>query len=202
MIRRVTAAFVLLVTAACAAVASRHSAETLPFYDSAEFTPTWSETPARPVAFELTSQLGTTVTGAELAGRPHVAAFLFTRCTTLCPSLVTQLKRVQAATAVTIVTYSVTPDLDTPAVLNAFGARAGLNPTRWLLLTGNRDVIYRLARGFYFADDARPGVAANEFLHTERVLLVDGRGRLRGVYDGTQPFDIDRLIGDVNTLAR
>jgi protein SCO1/2 len=38
------------------------------------------------------------------------------------------------------------------------------------------------------------------FLHTEKVLLVDRSGRLRGVYNGTLPFDIDRLLGDITQL--
>jgi len=33
-------------------------------------------------------------------------------------------------------------------------------------------------------------------------VLVDAEGRLRGVYDGTQPFEIDHLIEDARTLSR
>jgi protein SCO1/2 len=172
---------------------------TLPYYDSADFTPRWKATPPRPLAFELTSQSGEPVSARDLEGRIHVASFIFTRCSTVCPALVKQLKRVQAAAGnVRLVSFSVTPDLDTPATLAAYGAREDIDPTRWLLLTGNAATVTRLAREFYFADDGR--LPSGSLLHTEKVLLVDGAGRLRGVYNGTVPFDIDRLIGDIGEL--
>ena len=156
---------------------------TVPFYDSPDFTPRWSQTPARVVDFALTSQQGKPVTGADLRGRIHVASFIFTRCTAVCPALVRQLKRVQAED-VRLVSFSVTPDLDTPAALAAYGAREGIDPAQWLLLTGDRSAIVRLAREFYFADDRRLESTTGGFLHTEKVLLVDAEGRLRGVYNG------------------
>lgn len=173
--------------------------EELPYYDTADFTPRWSSTPARTMDFTLTSQLGTSVTGRDLRGRIHVASFMFTRCTAICPALVRQLKRVQGED-VRLVSYSVTPDLDTPAALAAYGAREGIDPARWLLLTGDRETTFRLARDFYFADDRRVEPSSGGFLHTEKVLLVDEQGRLRGVYNGTVPFDVERLLTDIRSL--
>ena len=43
--------------------------------------------------------------------------------------------------------------------------------------------------------------AADLFLHTEMVLLVDDRGRLRGVYNGSMPFEVAKLIEDIDTLT-
>ena len=175
------------------------TAAALPYYTSADFTPAWTATPPRSLTLAVTSQLGARVTGADLAGRPYVASFIFTRCTTICPTLIDQLGRVQRATALRIVSYSVTPETDTVPVLAAFGRAHGIDPARWLLLTGDAASIYAAARTFYFAGDGRetdPGA----FLHTEKLLLVDGGGRLRGVYDGTLPHDVDRLIADAAVL--
>jgi protein SCO1/2 len=173
----------------------------LPYYDSADFTPRWRPTSARRLTFDLQSQTGARVTGADLAGRAYIASFIFARCSTVCPALVQQLKRAQEATSVRLVSYTVTPAVDTPDVLASFGASRGIDPSRWLLLTGDAAAIYRAARTFYFAGDSRASGSDDEFLHTEKVLLVDGAGRLRGVYDGTLPFEIDRLIADAKTLA-
>jgi protein SCO1/2 len=173
--------------------------EKLPYYDTADFTPRWSSTPARTVEFTLTSQLGTPVGARDLRGQIHVASFIFTRCSAICPALVRQLKRVQGE-EVRLVSYSVTPDLDTPDALAAYGAREGIDPARWLLLTGDRNTVFRLAREFYFADDRRLEPTTGGFLHTEKVLLVDEQGRLRGVYNGTVPFDVERLLTDIRSL--
>jgi protein SCO1 len=55
----------------------------------------------------------------------------------------------------------------------------------------------RLARGSYFADDDR-----RQASHTEKALLVDRRGRLRGVYNATLPHEIDKLLIDLDALLR
>jgi protein SCO1/2 len=101
------------------------------------------------------------------------------------------------------VSFSVTPDLDTPGVLADFGREHSLDPARWRLVTGDRSQIYRLARESYFADDDRIRATIAEpgaFLHTEKVVLVDRDGRLRGVYDATQGFEMDKLIADAIRL--
>jgi protein SCO1/2 len=184
---------------AAATLAHRQSHAAVPFYDSADFTPRWSPTAARSADFTMISQRGATVTAGDLRGRIHVASFIFTRCSAICPSLVRQLKRVQSED-VQLVSYSVMPDVDTPAALAAFGAREGIDPARWLLLTGDRSAMVRLAREFYFADDHRLEPTTGDFVHTEKVLLVDAGGRLRGIYNGTVPFDIERLLADIRLL--
>jgi protein SCO1/2 len=100
---------------------------------------------------------------------------------------------------VLMVSFSVTPRIDTPAALSAFGAARGVDARRWRLLTtldGSADPIERVMRESYFASDDR-----GRLLHTERVVLVDAAGRLRGVYNGTQRFEMERLVEDVDALA-
>jgi protein SCO1 len=170
----------------------------LPYYDSHEFTPRWTPVAHRIGSFDLTRQTGGSISDRSLRNRVHVASFIYTKCAAVCPILIQQLARVRAATDALIVSYTVTPDVDTPAALSAFGRERGIDPSRWWLVTGNREQIYRLARRSYFADDDRASGAV--FLHTEKVLLVDRAGQLRGVYNGTQPHDIDQLIADIATL--
>ena len=177
---------------------------TLPFYDSADFTPRWTASVDHSVAdFSLVSQTGNPLTREDLVGHIHVASFMFTACPNLCPRLVEQLKRVADAyrndDEVRLVSYSVTPATDTPARLAQFGVARGIDPARWWLVTGDAKEIARLARDSYFADDRRVA-SADGILHTEKVLLVDRSGRLRGVYNGTVPYDITRLIGDIRLL--
>ena len=176
----------------------------LPFYDGADFTPRWTDSVAHQVEpFSLVTQTGAPITERDLAGRIHVASFMFTRCPSICPAVVANLKRVQAAVAgpdVWVVSYSVTPEVDVPDVLASFGRSRGIDPARWRLVTGDRRQIYDLARRSYFADDNRIGSGPDAILHSEKVLLVDGHGRLRGVYNGTLPFDIDHIIDDVRRL--
>jgi protein SCO1/2 len=180
----------------------------LPFYGSADFTPHWSAVSHRVGEFSLTDQRGRGFTNADVAGRVYVASFIFTRCSVVCPVLVKHLATVEAATRDTgalIVSFSVTPDLDTPSVLETFGRDRGINADRWKLLTGDKEQIFALARERYFADDERVQATKtdpNAFLHTEKLVLVDQQGRLRGVYDGTMPRDVELLISDMKALAK
>ena len=171
----------------------------LPYYDAADFTPKWKSVDHAIGAFSLTTQTGAALTERSLRGRIHVASFLFTRCAAVCPVMVRQLSRVLDAVKgmpdVTLVSYTVTPEDDTPVALARFGRERGIDPSRWLLVTGDRTQIIDLARRSYFADDNR-----EDFLHTEKVLLVDRDLRLRGVYNGTLPFDMDHLIEDIHQL--
>lgn len=202
MMRLLAVCAALLASTAC----HRGEAAALPYYESSDFTPTWTTSAHRIGAFSLTTQTGAPITDRDLAGRIHVASFIYTRCSAICPMLVSNLKRVQAAVddpGMLLVSYSVTPDLDSPAVLEVFGREQGIAADRWKLVTGDRDQIYSLARDSYFASDERLRATldqADAFLHTEKLVLVDRQGKLRGVYDGTQPFEIDHVIDDARML--
>ena len=119
--------------------------------------------------------------------------------------MVRHLMRVQTAYGddpeVVLVSFSVAPSVDTPEVLAEYAAANGIEAATWRLATGSRDRIYDLARSSYLAD-ASVGGGPNDFLHTERVLLVDHDRHIRGVYQGTQAFEVSRLLEDIEILKR
>jgi len=203
------ALFVVVVAALSAGLVSEAFKPTpaLPFYDSADLTPRWTRASSHRIAdFSLVTQNGVSITQNDVIGRVHVASFIYTRCAGVCPAMVTQLAKVQKAINgrdAVLVSYSVTPQEDTPETLAAFGELRGIDPGRWKLVTGDPEQIYALARASYFADDGRldAGKAVTEqFLHTEKALLVDREGRLRGVYNATLPNDIEKLLADLDQL--
>ena len=117
------------------------------------------------------------------------------------------MKNVQAAVAgtdVVLLSYSVAPELDSVEVLRDFGKERGVDPSRWKLLTGNPSGVLRAARDLYFADDdgMRQSLAKPDaFLHTEKLLLVDAEGHIRGIYNGTQPFEVQKLLQDIKEIS-
>src|SRR5205823_5641554 len=139
----------------------------LPFYDGRDFTPRWTGVAHRIGRFGLTTQTRTRISENDFDGRIHVASFIYTKCAAVCPRVQTA---VRSMPGVVIVSYTVTPDDDTPQALAEFGARRGIDSSRWWLVTGQREQIYQLARTSYFADDSRVGPTAgdtgNEFLHS------------------------------------
>ena len=150
-------------------------------------------------AFILTNRDGRSVRGEHLAGRPWIADFIFTRCPASCPLMTARMARLDRELAqdheVKLVSFSVDPDHDTPAVLQRY-AESYKAPPRWLFLTGDKTEIYRLSRqGFKLgieipAATAPGGPPVEPILHSTRFVLVDGLGRIRGYYDG---FDEDSM---------
>jgi len=154
--------------------------------------------------FTLMDQKGALVSLADVKDRIVVADFFFTTCPTICPKMTKQMVRVQEAFAdedrLMLLSHSVTPEMDSVPVLAAYADLHGANYAKWRFLTGDRKVIYDLARKSYFAVLDEGDGGPDDFVHTENFVLVDPQRRLRGFYDGTSTTDVDRLIGDIRKL--
>ena len=184
---------------------------TLPFYDSADFTPTWQAGDAQTVhrirPFRLVDQRGAPFTEADLDGRIAVVDFFFTTCPAICPLMATSMGDVQKAflndDRVVLLSHSVTPETDTPEVLAKYAEAHGVRVDKWKLLTGSKSEIYDLGRRYYFVDEDL-GATRNDddFLHTENFILIDGQRRIRGIYNGLDPDSIRSLIADITVLER
>lgn len=183
----------------------------LPFYNSADFTPEWidSDDPAYQTIhviddFSFTNQEGEAVTNEQLEGKVYVADFFFTVCPGICPKMTTNLasiKETYGPEEVKLVSFSVMPWADSVEVLKNYADVRGIDSRQWHLLTGETEKIYDLARSSYFAEkEIGLDKDSDEFLHTESFILVDQKGRIRGVYNGTLLLEMKRLKQDIKTL--
>ena len=154
--------------------------------------------------FQLINQSGDTVSGKNTQGKIYVANFFFATCQSICPEMSTQLKLVQAAFAeddsVLILSHSVNPMHDTVEVLAAYAASYGATKNKWHLLTGDKKQIYELAKTSYLVNALEDDGSPEGFLHSELFLLIDTKGRIRGMYDGTYAPDVQKLIKDMRLL--
>ena len=186
--------------------------EPLPFYNTADFTPVWlSATDPHYssihtiASFSFIDQDGETITNKNVRGKIYVANFFFTSCAGICPKMMKNLKKVNEAfpgNDVIILSHSVVPETDNVQRLAAYAKQFHIRHN-WYLLTGNKDAIYSMARQSYFADE-KTGYDKNssEFLHTENCVLVDGMGRIRGVYNATLELEMDKLIEHIKILQQ
>ena len=156
--------------------------------------------------FELTERSGQTVRLADLKGHIWIADFIFTSCAGPCPMLSQQMSGFQTSLArapeIRLVSFSVDPERDTPAVLSAYAARYKADRERWLFLTGDRTTVYRLIReGFRLTVEQAPE-DEGQVIHSLRFALVDRAGQVRGYYNGDDPESLRRLLPDVDRLLR
>lgn len=188
------------------------SADELPYYNSAEFTPHWltSQSPEldsfhRIPAFAFTNQEGAVVSEATVKNKVYVASFFFSTCPGICPAIRSKLTKVQEQyrdnANVLILSHSIRPTTDTPEVLKAYAEQNDVQSRSWHLLTGQAESIYLLARNAYFANEDLGNIKdLNDFLHTENLLLVDQNRHIRGVYNGLSSASVANLITDIDNL--
>lgn len=156
--------------------------------------------------FTLVSHEGRPFGTKELEGKAWVAGFFFTRCPTICPVLLQRQQVIQGRVAglrpdVEIVSISIDPANDTPEAMRAHAAARGLRLEGWTLLTGETAAIQQLVRdGFKEHLASGPDVAPADVVHSVRFFLVDGQRRVRGLYDGLDEAQIDRLVADTRRV--
>lgn len=188
--------------------------QVLPFYNQPDLSPEWiapSDAAYKTIhtipAFSFTDQDGQTVTQKTVEGKIYVADFFFTHCGSICPVMTRNMRTVERFfkdnKEVLFLSHSVLPEMDSVPVLKKYADDRGVISGKWHLLTGEKDKIYELAKKQYFAGDTVGYYqTGNEFLHTENFLLIDKHRRIRGVYNGTLAFEMERLKQDISDLLK
>ncbi len=159
--------------------------------------------------FSLVERSGQPISRDDLAGRPWVADFIFTRCTGMCPALSTRMAELhrrlrEQGLQARLVSFSVDPSHDTPEVLREYATRFGADEG-WLFVTGDRDVLYQLiGQGFRLSVADRPTEQAADsgelITHSDRFVLVDAAGRIRGYYHGADLDAVPMVLHDLAAL--
>ncbi len=146
--------------------------------------------------FAFTNQNGKIITQKDYENTIYVADFFFTTCPTICPKMTDNMvwlqNQLKNNPKVKLLSFSVTPDIDTPEVLKKYALEKGVDDSRWNLVTGDKKDIYYLARKSYLAVKTGKPEEMYDMVHTENFILVDKNKRIRGFYDGTnldQPTD-------------
>ena len=96
-----------------------------------------------------------------------------------------------------ILSFTVDPKRDSATVLKAYGDKFGVNPDLWWMLTGPKEKIYDFA-----LKELKMGIADGEgadsnFIHTQKIVLLDKEHVVRGYYDGLDSAAISKLANDI-----
>jgi protein SCO1/2 len=158
--------------------------------------------------FSLTDQSRRAFTDETLKGRVWVAAFMFTRCPTICPALTRAMRGVQVAAAkqrvpLQLVSVSVDPDNDTPAVLTEYAKKHAVDLASWTFVTGDSAVIQKTAEhGFKIAVSGSADESKEHFglTHGSHLVLVDQSGAIRGYYRSSDAEMLEQLVADAKSL--
>jgi protein SCO1/2 len=143
---------------------------------------------APPVA--LVDHQGQPVTNEDFSGRQTIVTFIFTRCPVaeFCPLVTTRFKELQAALArdrslppnTRLLSITLDPAFDTPAVLAAYARSVGADETRWRFAGGDPEAVLRVSRAFSVYVE-RNGALLD---HTLATALIDANGRVVEIWRG------------------
>ena len=144
--------------------------------------------------FQLTAQTGQPFDSQSLDGHIWVADFIYTTCPGPCPMMSSQMRRVQLSTTpnISLVSFTVDPQHDTPPVLAQYARHFTADPARWHFLTGESSRLTDLGLNVFKLNSVDGSLT-----HSTRFVLVDGARRIRGYYIGTP-----QLLHDIRQLER
>jgi len=149
--------------------------------------------------FSLTAQNGRPFARTALDGQVWVADFIFTTCRGPCPLMSYKMRRLQDVAArypdVRLVSFTVDPAHDTPAVLAEYAGRYRADPARWFFLTGQPAALDALGRGAFKLQSVD-----GSLIHSTRFVLVDRRSQIRGYYDSAEDGFLERIAADIAHL--
>lgn len=158
--------------------------------------PAVMEPGAECLPFTLTAQDGQPFDSKVLAGKVWLGSVFFANCPGPCfrenQAIAGILRRIDHPDLVAV-SLTCDPDNDTPDVLRRYADRFEADPARWKFLTGDFAVIRAVANESFL-------LPAEVGVHSERGVVFDRRGRLRGSYHLLQEDRVallEKLIRDV-----
>lgn len=155
--------------------------------------------------FSLTNQHGGLSTQNEWNNKIVVADFFFTHCPVVCPKMTRSLKEVQRLYLndkdLLITSFTVDPERDSAGQLAVYAKKMDIN-NNWLLLTGDKKELYRLARKSFMITATDGDGGEDDFIHSELLILIDKQRRIRGYYNGTVQAEVEELMADIARLKR
>jgi protein SCO1/2 len=162
----------------------------------------------------LVNQLGDTISlNRDLKGKILAIDFFFVSCPSVCPKLTGNMKMLQRAfrkdpkkeksmdSEVQLISITVNPKADSVSVLRAYADKYTVNHDKWWFLTGNKEAIYNYARN-ELGLSLQPGDGdENDFIHTQKIVVLDQDRYIRGYYDGLDTVGISQCAYDISLLS-
>ncbi|WP_377137677.1 SCO family protein [Mucilaginibacter lutimaris] len=151
--------------------------------------------------FTLTDQNGKEVSLKNFDKKIFVASFFYTNCPSVCNEVNKNISELVYAYRKNPMIYftsiTVDPTRDTPQALKKYAGR--FEETRkWLFLSGDTSTTYNLARNGFLVNAVQAG--NDDFIYSDKLILIDAEKRIRGYYSGTSAADITKLNDEIKVL--
>lgn len=152
--------------------------------------------------FRLPASTGRQVSSQELSGGLYIAQFYGDDAASarVARALLRVQEKFRHEPRVRLATFVLSADTTRAVALTRLAEQYGTIAGKWFFLIGPADTLQRLTRQEFrlLADPKRlPGAVYTANIPAGRLLLVDNQRRVRGLYDGTDGREIDRLLTEI-----
>lgn len=155
-------------------------------------------------AFQFINQDSLIVTEKTFEDKIYIADFIFLNCPTICPKMTNEMTKVydtyKSNSNILFISHTIDPKNDNIPRLKSYSDNLGADSNKWFFVTGKKEKIYALAEENYFTTAYADSTAPGGYVHSGGLLLIDKNKHIRGVYDGTDPTETDRLTSDIKKL--
>ncbi|KAA0213136.1 MAG: SCO family protein [Leptolyngbya sp. PLA3] len=164
--------------------------------------------------FRLIDQDGKVVDETIFDGKWSIIDFFFTRCPGPCPTMTTEMRRIQqelAGTGVQFISFSVDAEYDAPGVLRSYAESHDADLSNWTFITGDpAQIEAMMTEGLGFAferDGSAPvtlsnGEQGDNILHPTHLVLIAPDRRVLALAAVGNHEHIQLLVEGVRRLAK
>lgn len=168
--------------------------------------------------FSVTNQHGQTISQANLNDGIYLANFFFASCPDICPAMNRRVKQVydefqdmasknrKAAAEkgiddtiyvpVRFISFTVDPDNDSVPVLNEYSKNLGVTGNDWYFVTTDKESLFKIGRNYLLP----VSIEDRTIDHSQQVLLIDNKNRIRGIYDALDDSEMRRMQDETRVL--
>ncbi|POY40262.1 SCO family protein [Flavobacterium alvei] len=133
--------------------------------------------------FELVNQDNSKINNETYKGKVYVLEFFFSTCPSICPKMNLSMLQIEKTffgnPNFGIVSITIDPEHDTPAVLKEHRELLGVKSSNWNFLTGDKTYIFDLSNKGFNLYAGQDNKAKGGFEHSGLFALIDKNGDIR-----------------------
>jgi protein SCO1/2 len=152
------------------------------------------------------NQNGNSKSSKDFKNKVRLVDFFFTSCPTICPKMTVNMKKIQqlintdCLNNIELLSFTVDPLRDSVEKLKEYCTTYNVDSKNWNMLTGDQNSIYELGVNGFLVPNQEDALAPGGFLHSEKMILIDKKNRIRGYYDGTDSLNIPIIVQHIKSL--
>lgn len=166
--------------------------------------------------FELLNQDNVKISNETYKGKVYVLEFFFASCPTICPKMNQSMLQIEKTffgnPNFGIVSITIDPEHDTPAILKEHRGLLGVKSNNWHFLTGDKAYIFDLSNKGFNLYAGENNKAKGGFEHSGLFALIDKNGDIRCrkdnygnpilYYDGLEKKGVRDIQQDIAILLK